>query len=207
MKDKPILFSADMVNAILEGRKTQTRRVVKNLDLIQYETDGIPGFQDEYGDHYETAVRSPYGVAGDRLWVKEPFRVVHASWKNFYGVYTRDNESFEVQLTNEEIAKFDLWKKPYGGKSSLFMFKSLARLWLKVTNVRVERLQEISEADALAEGTDIFSPCGDMNAPSCSNRCRFKGLWDSINGKPQQDGTDISWDANPWVWVVEFKHI
>lgn len=164
MNDHPILFKADMVRAIRDGSKTQTRRVMRRQPPKGYtyrgDDGGNPLVPKDSGHYWTNGYAMwrprlcPYGVPGDLLWVKEPFRIesddYHQAW--VYGRYNRDNTAFGVQLTDAEWSKWEKWKKPFSGKSSLYMFKSLARLWLKVKSVRVERVQEISLEDIKAEG-------------------------------------------------------
>jgi len=216
--DHPILFNGDMVRAILDGRKTQTRRVIKpqpeNHDGYwfwwkgDWDTRGGPsagicthgtcGNGEATWTMKEIAEHSPYGVPGDLLWAREPFRINNwdSNLQRAIGTYTRDGQGFNCRLTDRERDKWLKWKKPYSSKSSLFMFKSLARLWLKVKSVRVERVQNISDMDAEKEGCLRIStyrtdtPCLD----------HFRWLWNSINKK-----RGFGWDVNPFVWVVEFE--
>jgi hypothetical protein len=185
-KEKPILFSAPMVRAILSGAKTQTRRVVK------------PGHK--FDEHFETC---PYGQPGDRLWVKE-------TWQDDpvgeWGVCYRASG-------HNEGCKFPLhlWRP------SIFMPRKLSRITLEITDVRVQRVQEISDDDATAEGCE-FSPvpgCGDDDK-WCHGTCKrhgrcmylraprfqFQDLWDSLNAK-----RGYGWKENPWVWAITFKRL
>ena len=204
MKERPIIFSAPMVRAILAGTKTQTRRVVKLKPWQQIEErdDGAPWpwmyDDDRAGDHW---LPCPYGQAGDRLWVREAWRVVWSS----------DNEP-----PRELDAAYRFWYEAdaplqdgYGKlRPSIHMPRFASRITLEITSVRVERLQDITEADAIAEGV---TPKWE---PGCSGRLMeaiggfsfrpaasaYADLWESLHGPG-------SWDANPWVWVVEFKRI
>ena len=149
MAEKPIILRSDEVRAVLEGRQSQFRRVVKLRDRTgtysTHDETGWPVTADECGEYHRDPC--PYGAPGDRLRVRETV------------------------------------------------------LLLTVTDVRVERLQDISDSDARAEGVDVIP-----QAPAAlSHRTAFAGLWDSINGKPRADGVDISWNANPWVWAVSFE--
>jgi hypothetical protein len=207
IKDHPILFSTPMVQAILEGRKTQTRRVVKIDGMLPY-TGNKPLITHECGSIYyfwgHKEVKCPYGQPGDVLWVRESFK-----WDVFTGGYSA-------------LYKAD-YKTNFGGKwkPSIHMPKSACRLFLGITNVRVERLHDISEDDAKAEGiqtkaygshpyfctrdylsktnSDGFWPgfCADTGD---QYRSSFQTLWQSINGEQ-------SWNENPWVWVIEFQRI
>ena len=204
-KYKPILFSTEMVKAILEGRKAQTRRMIKpqpKEGIITPAFDFKKGFYaskikiEENPDRFEiTKLFKPKYQTGDILWVRESFAKppIYA-----FGVKYIYKAGF-----NESIC---------GWKPSIHMPKEAARIFLEVTNVRVERLQDISEEDAIAEGTPIVNIDKLTRKPmykSINNTGRyssdlaregFKILWKSINGED-------SWNANPWVWVYEFKVI
>lgn len=226
MKERPILFSGQMVRAILEGRKTQTRRIIKpNRGGVIVGMVG-PGIAMEQINEFEfSTVVSPYGQLGDRLWVRETWRVS----KNHDGTKPA-NLPFDRGLSvaysaggmmcRDEVGgpyashpNDDLWSAEWMGKSrpSIHMPRLASRILLEVTGVRVERLQDISETDAKAEGADclITANCTDksralLDMPLMEDANPYRNgyalLWESING-------DGSWDANPWVWVVEFKQV
>jgi len=179
MKERPILFSTPMVQALLAGRKTQTRRICKGQRELSREQD----FQID---------TCPYGQPGDRLWVRESW-YQRGRWKKIIppeGVFEGDTEwdgDFAADYpTHGEIKEG--WRK----RPSIHMPRWASRITLEITAVRVERLQSISTDDAIAEGIDHKS----MNDP----RIEYRWLWESINGPG-------SWDKNPWVWVVEFKRV
>jgi len=211
VKEHPILFTGEMVRAILDGHKTQTRRVIKGkwLPLVE-EVMRINGKW--VWDALDYELTTPYGRPGDRLWVKEGFRVTSIrDWCRMDGVYLRDGQSFSCELTPKEYNKCCLWKKKtlFSNKSKRFMFKSLARTTLEVKNIRVQRVQEISEEDAKAEGIErdssVFLDAGwrlyDNPSFMTTNPIKsFHGLWDSINSK-----RGFGWDVNPWVWVIDFE--
>jgi hypothetical protein len=251
MKTKPIPFHTEEVRAILDGRKTQTRRVVKNRicgllnpqvvpkkagDILwRYDWDSEKGIWDRreiiiqqscfcfegeierYIDPYnftkgtklfpwQSSPHScPYGQVGDRLWVRETWADIgYAMFEKPYFVY---------RATDPEWAKNDGWR---GWKPSIHMKREASRITLEITGVRVEKLQDISEEDAIAEGVkcevydqgkpisacwynyqeDLFD--GSFNSPEAVDS--FRTLWDSINAKH-------SWESNPWVWVVEFSNL
>jgi len=180
-RERPILFAAPMVRAIISGAKTQTRRVMMSIGAgsrmpaanpSRTATDG------RWWTHPNGWERCPYGVPGDRLWVRETFAEFPLPG-DF--VYRADHdERFPAELT---------WRP------SIHMPRRASRLTLAVTGVRVERLQEISEHDARAEGIQpLQMDCG-------SALPRFEGLWESINGKRPR----CSWSDNPWVWVIDFS--
>ena len=182
MKERPILFSGSMVRAILEGRKTQTRRVIR----FQPDEDGLAfdlikrGWFDTSGREY----KCPYGQPGDRLWVRETF---HAY------------ENRVIYRATIPYGNFDCHFKPW--TPAIYMPRWASRITLEVTRVRVERLQGISEGDSQREGCErpILQDMGpDLHPYTGYYRDAFKNLWQSINGPG-------SWEANPFVWVVEFK--
>lgn len=168
MAIKPILFNNEMVRAILDGRKSCTRRVVKPQPTARY------GAQ---------CIKPPY-QPGDILYVRE-------TWKKAPNGYY-----YYEDWQRNDIADVTKWKP------SIHMPKEAARIWLKVTDVRVERLQEISAESALAEGADKYIHTNgglDENMTITS----FIGIWNSTIKKSDLDR--YGWDANPWVWVIEFE--
>jgi len=174
MTEKPILFSTEMVQAILSGRKTQTRRVIKEpCDYGCITGDCDHDVQDQCDNAILNA--SPYGKPGGKLWVRE-------TWRS-------DNTGYAYKASSYD--KGFLWKP------SIHMPRRAARIILEVTDVRVERLQDISGKDAAAEGIQSVSKYGQDADVS-----DFADLWDSINKK-----RGYSWASNPYVWVVEFKRI
>lgn len=218
-KMRPILFSTEMVRAILAGRKTQTRRMVKRdlanhyFQSLVHHTTGKFTFV-ENGNYnpkeYDVVeIKCPYGAVGDVLWVREKFRYSD-DLDEPYDYY----EDFIDKYIPEEVERSKGTWKP-----SIHMPREAARLFLKITDIRVERLQDISEADAVAEGIENFMDKDDklpiyrnylatrkdleIDAYShCANgpEDSFRSLWQKINGPD-------SWEANPWVWVVQFERI
>ncbi|WP_422096847.1 hypothetical protein [Variovorax sp.] len=191
MKERPILFSAPMVRALLDGTKTQTRRVVKpQPDSIS--PDGIPArffHQRAIGSGYPVQIRSPYGQLGDRLWVRETWQAVRGDdrARHICTSPRPDVGWIEYAATPREDEPAYKWRP------SIHMPRWASRIDLEVTGVRIERLQDISEADARAEGYDIGPP------PCIDDPVRwYRYLWEQLNGAG-------SWDANPWVWVVMFR--
>lgn len=186
MRDRGILFTPENCRLVESGVKTQTRRVVKPQPSV---IDGLL-VHHVSGSKWETGFPyiCPYGQVGDRLYVKEGV-IVHTSIPQLCGYYrdgARDTEPWEKRLT------------------AMFMPKWAARTWLKITDVRVQRLQEISEDDAKAEGaTPIYPEFMYPDEPLSEYHYRrgFKKLWDSINGKK------YSWTENCWVWAISFKRI
>ena len=177
MKERPMLFSAPMVRAILDGRKTVTRRIVKARDLEWM--DVHQGLREP-----DNAERCHYGQPGDRLWVRETFGHFERN-ENFAPgcevFYRADGESLAVEP----------WRP------SIHMPRWASRITLEVTGVRVERLHACNEVDAIAEGAP-WAACG---APQeGSHKAGFAQLWEQINGHG-------SWEANPWVWVIEFRRL
>lgn len=234
MKERPILFSGPMVRAILEGRKTQTRRVIKPqpVPFIQYTPDIHPTtrtapYIDAYCGERKTAknprgmsrdwywwtadnrlgehvARCPYGQPGDRLWVRETFADLRGAGFDRAFAYLADSSKKGYEDEESKRCRLDYGVK---WKPSIHMPRIASRITLEITGVRVERLQDITEEDARAEGiTDggctecgNHEPCGCAN-PSPDARDAFCFLWGEINGAE-------SWAANPWVWVIEFKRL
>lgn len=196
MKERPIIFNADMVRAILEGSKTQTRRIMKP------QPEPVPGQPWEYwwpAKAFETMVKvsdlqrvgfegaaadaSPFGRIGDRLWVRETFG--DCGVRLVYRADTDDGAACQVKR----------WTP------SIHMPREAARILLEITDVRVERLNDISVQDALAEGMDDGSSDATLAAGWFEKpRRAFRRLWERIYGQE-------SWSSNPWVWVVEFQEI
>ncbi len=184
MKELPILMSTPMVQAILQGRKTQTRRIVKN---------GTP-----LGNFDETLKKCPYGKIGDVLWVRETYLEANCFEYSLKGFVYKANEA-----EAEHAKEYNIRWKP-----SIFMPKIASRIKLLVKNIRIEMVQNISEGDAIAEG--ILSEKDNLNTwyydyelkRYCNlNPCvSYRTLWESINGVD-------SWSENPFVWVVEFEKI
>lgn len=224
MKQRPILFSTEMVQAILAGRKTQTRRVVKpapkqskwlsqellNKASIDYVTsDGVQLHHPKGGPL--TFMRFPYGQVGDVLWVRETWTPldtqevdspeldedgipleefqVEIGYKDGMSKWCVVSEDFYDQM-NEDIE--DMEQEGTQWKPSIHMPKDAARIWLRIKDVRVERLQDISDEDIRAEGAAEFG--------CTTHRLNWQALWESVNGSD-------SWEDNPFVWVIEFERI
>jgi hypothetical protein len=195
MEIKPILFNTDMVRAILDGRKSCTRRICKDAneytvpDMEFYNADkrtyAVHNFVDkEHTEQLSTAERTCPICTGDILYVRETWKEAP---KGYY--YYEDWQ-------RNDIADITKWKP------SIHMPKEAARIWLKVMNVRVERLQEISAESALAEGADKYIHTNgglDENMTITS----FIGIWNSTIKKSDLDR--YGWDANPYVWVISFE--
>jgi hypothetical protein len=212
MKERGILFSAPMVRALLAGKKTQTRRAVKaEASVIVGDLLGQPKWY--LDSDPDRAIRCPYGVPGDRLWVRETWRTSYnheaAAAAGFSD--THIGPCFEYAADHENPGK--------GWRPSIFMIRGASRILLEVTDVRVQCLQDISEEDAKAEGVagdpsecaiigrDALARgedgCGDCD-PCCGSkriyRPAYERLWDEINGAG-------SWASNPWVWAISFKRV
>ncbi len=214
---KPILFSAEMVRAILDGRKTQTRRIVKPqppqfVDYFEKRGDGFKAYMVP-GEPCDYPLVKPKYQPGDILWVRETWKCVQYDSMDGnlgYEVEFRDGERKYFEFDdNERFHQFGKFAFKEGWQSSLFMPREAARIFLRVTNVRVERLQDITENDAKNEG--VKDPY-DYQEPSYYdqphvrgmeiNKSAFAGLWDSLNAK-----RGYGWEANPWVWVYEFERV
>lgn len=208
MTERPIIFSAEMVRAILDGRKTQTRRVapIRELKILQHPGDMITWsvsflkavrgtlashsggkFSDLQARSIIASQFNPYGKPGDLLWVRE-------TWTQY-----------PIELNPEPC---DAWYKatsngpppPFKWRPSIHMPRWASRITLRITDIRVERLQDISEDDARAEGCDPARWIDETDVGMEGYREGFARLWNKINGPG-------AWDVNPWVWVVSFERV
>lgn len=246
MKERPILFSGEMVRAILDGRKTQTRRVVKPQPVRSLPHTGtLPNpCGEDFEIHHplgwrwqktkrwsafvadsagpaalsESLVRhSPYGAPGDRLWVRETWGVAHEHadqlrWRDQLDDAKRGCPwaPLVYAATEPDVLEISPWKP------SIHMPRWASRITLAVTSLRVERLQDVTEEDAKAEGVMAptikepgrVAPAYALGSPyegpreiGHVYRCEYACLWDEINGKR------ASWESNPWVWVVGFERV
>ena len=234
MKKTPIIMTGESVRGINGDRKTQTRRVIKGFDIegpnnpnksifdVNKNGKWVAAFGDDGHGNFEQFC--PYGKKGDRLWVREAWR-------------PHDPELFDVKPSEipDLVPMVDcisvLYKSDLDGmksfessnvakdikwKSSMFMPRWASRIDLELTEVRIERVQDISKEDAVAEG--LYEWINEKNGLTyygqqladvweLDPRVTYKRLWNEINGRPRKDGIDISWTANPWVWVLGFKEI
>jgi hypothetical protein len=178
MKEHPILFSSEMVMAILEGRKTQTRRAIKRQPIylegvwIWRRTEWL---DDKIIDPSPLDL-CPYGYPGDQLWVREAWapQVLEDGRKYKSG----DSVIYRADFCGEAL--------DYPWRPSIFMPRWASRIMLEIVNIRVERVQQIGGTDAFAEGGFTVT--------------QFIELWDKLNAKRY-----FLWESNPWVWVIEFK--
>lgn len=225
---RPILFSTPMVRALLDGRKSMTRRTVKQQERLRMGTDVLiegdhrPEYPNEYGRWQQwvpnaKTMRCPYGVPGDLLYVKENHYITDDG-HNEYAVFSADESKVREHAATLKRIKGtipeNIWQKHAKLRPSIHMPRKFSRLTLELTDVRVERLQDMegqhpSESDAIAEGVNEIHH-GDgayyysafRNEPHPKNWCdptdAFRELWEKINGNG-------SWDLNPWVWVLSFK--
>jgi hypothetical protein len=199
IKERPILFNGAMVQAILNGTKTQTRRVIKPQPIWMGETTGQYWAWQRKGVFIpKYAVNScPYGNPGDRLWVRETWAPVQACTHNDPGSYALASGAFYRASDGDMEEQIDRWRP------SIHMPREASRITLEVKRVWVERVQNISEADAKREGWDMSNlPQGHADDGTYHARDWFQALWDSINAK-----RGYPWGDNPWVWCVEFKQI
>lgn len=237
MAELPILFGGPMVKAILEGRKTQTRRVIKPQPPVVEHEQFFPSigiWLCKAEGHDEKMLKCPYGIPGDRLWVRETFTT-----------FRKDTEAegaakLEAAKKIASIEDLERWSNmPSGGggqsvlykadfgewadnpesdlgpwKPSIHMPRWASRILLEIVSIRVERVQDITSEDALAEGIEdvggqascnpyrnyLKGEPGEMNMHCSAPTRSFQTLWDSINAK-----RGFGWDANPWVYRIEFR--
>lgn len=216
MKEYPILLNAQMVRAILDGRKTQTRRVIK----VQPPEDGyqiatlvdatwsgakignhcwIKAGPDGFADIHEPDFSCPFGSVGDRLWVRETWSsdFAHHYPHDRCWYAADDDRKRDIEVHNGTRG---IWSPesnafvPFKWRPSIHMPRWASRILLEITDIRVERLQGISNDDAVAEG--IGAPL-DIRYAAIDG---FKPLWESVYG-------ERSWDVNPWVWAITFKRV
>jgi hypothetical protein len=193
--DRPILFSTPMVRALLAGTKTQTRRLA-GVPMIEQQPNGYWHIRNRHGgvvnavDGQQGQIAADYLPIqpGDRLWVRETWRPVHSGDPSMGAEYRADHP--------------DDWRDDTKWKPGIHMFRWASRLTLHVTDVRVQRLQDIDETDAVAEGIERYGrffglPDSDWDDAAPSAREAYAGLWGSINGIG-------SWEANPWVAAYTF---
>jgi len=213
MSEKPILFNTEMVQAILDGRKTVTRRVIH----LKYSNTHIEWKNDKYGKRLielqndvegETHGRNPDGSTWRKLlayrelkapYTKGDILYVRETWAKIPGASSEGGYAYKYKASDEG----EYWSRVNGfkWKPSIHMPKEAARIWLKVTGVRVERLQDMKTVDFQKEGMQANS------IPDWWNiiEQKFRKLWDST--VPKQDLDSYGWKANPWVWVIEFERI
>ncbi len=222
MKERPILFSAPMVRAILDGIKTQTRRVVKGMPT---EEDGsaysgevfgpelyapagcnkhgeiipLPEIYGIYDEDGQWGIKCPFGQPGDQLWVKETWRT-DEEYDQIKPSELPDGVRVNCRagFNSQENSNFNVLSRKW--RSPLFMQRRFSRIVLEITDVRVERLHDISEADAMAEGCNGGHGAMPDYMYNATPDEHFMMLWESINGPG-------SWNDDPWVWVIEFRRL
>ncbi len=220
MKSRPILFSGHMVRAVLDGSKTQTRRVgkIQSQDFVGLKAEAVRhatlGYQiqatyDAYpgrGTARHAICACPFGQPGDQLWVRETWYC--DDYRVSRGPYLKPDDLDVVEAREcgtlvyaaDGLAPYETEQPAW--RPSIHMPRWASRITLEITGVRVERLQDISEADAQAEGCalECMTPIGDDSGSAIHGPGGYIALWESINGPG-------SWDLNPWVWVVEFRRL
>jgi hypothetical protein len=220
VKERPIIFSGEMVRAILDGRKTMTRRVVKPQPLPHTEQYNHKTRKTEHppGWYENVAARCKYGVPGDRLWVRETFGLSHqaddVNSREQVVVYRAGHPYAITDVGVDELKRCkngELMEpnhfvpKPLRWYPSIYMPRWASRITMEIVSVRAERLQDISESDGLDEGAPIYDlpdGAGEGGKWHCPTDW-FRDLWDSLSGKKP----GCSWNDNPWVWVIEFKRV
>ena len=216
IQERLLPMQPNMVGATLRDEKTNTRRVIVPQPNGGYDPslneDGLWEWCADIDP--EDAIGCgprlcPYGKPGDRLLVQEA-HVIHAEYKEesgqnqVTGTYLYDDKSFTVTLTDAEFDLFSKRKHPYAPLGARFMYRSLCRITLDITAIRVERIQDILGEDAKAEGVIVPKALKFLGEfyPGSTHRVAFQSLWDSINA-----ARCYGWKENPWVWVVAFKRV
>jgi hypothetical protein len=205
MKEHPIIFTKPMVQAILAGRKTMTRRIVKGIPheqivKVEQQTDLLWEFDNELHDLKMWTIKCPYGKIGDRLWVRETWQHtrcinINPEDENYGYVYKSDGQPWDDYIG-------------WTWKPSIHMPRLASRIILEITNIRVEKLQDITKLEAINEGIEIvdtipviqYKDYEVANGIFCNPKNSFNSLWNTIHGKD-------SWNLNPWVWIIVFKKI
>lgn len=213
MKERGMIFNGEMVRAILDGRKTQTRRIMAPQPADDIERSAFPNpdaigwkssLKHKHGS--TTAHFCPFGAIGDRIWVREAFRVHSRATDVATLVYkASERNSWTEQTHRVPVAVCNKPATPEKWTPSLHMPRWASRILLEITDVRVERLNSISQEDAQAEGLELTGWRPTYSDPDSGGEVitpydNFAELWSSIYG-------DESWQANPWVWVIEFKRV
>lgn len=198
MKQQPIIFSGPMVRAILEGRKTQTRRVIKPQP-VGYWADINGNWRASYEGPLFTLVnkdlRCPYGLVGGKLWVRETWAA---------NAFLNNHKPSDLPLTTHIFYRASYHNpEHFVWRPSIFMPRWVSRLSLEIINTRVERLQKIDFSGIRAEG--VKCPEHDFHSGFCASECAtlrrtFTGGWDKLNAQ-----RGFAWDINPFVWVIEFR--
>ncbi|MTF08727.1 hypothetical protein FVB40_06595 [Raoultella ornithinolytica] len=216
MSERGMIFNAEMVRALLDGRKTQTRRPIKwketRFTEIGEREDGSKWPWSEDAEHAcDFWHPCPFGAVGDRIWVREAFRVHSRATDVATLVYkASERNSWTEQTRRVPVAVCNKPATPEKWTPSLHMPRWASRILLEITDVRVERLNAISEEDAEAEGIDMEALYDSQDCYDCiadhnmtgrpTVTGAFKYLWESIYGEE-------SWKSNGWVWVISFKRV
>ncbi len=208
MTERPIIFNGEMVRAIREGRKTQTRRPIKHQPGGAYL--GYIKERNTYwlqGEPSSVEVKCPFGLPGDRLWVRESFWCVDLPEMGDVPCLLYEDEFERYQQSTKDFESRPCSLK-FGHHPSIHMPRWASRLILEITNIRVERVQEITEEDAIKEGItgphDVgykaYRIPGDSKPRYSRAEVAFEYLWDSLYGEG-------AWELNPWVWVIAFERL
>lgn len=217
MKETGLMFKAPLVRAILEGRKTQTRRVVNRLPLrVNHEADAMEvDVANIENSKFADRIPCPMGQPGDRIYVRETFVQGYKADPETGDVRYYDEEGNDIPMTTWYRATDggltwcddDGWETNVPWKPATRMPKALARIWLEITGVRVERLQEISNEDAIAEGVNRISHGREGYYYSAIRNEQHPKNWTYPDGAFRElwESTGGDWDANPWVWAIDFK--
>jgi hypothetical protein len=205
MKEHPILFNAEMVRAILDGRKTQTRRLVKPQPL--WVADPSVPFSTPDADP-RGIIKSPFGTIGDRLWVRETWGLMSYHDPTYWcggSIEGVPESDLRLEFLVEHQANWKISNESAYWRPSIHMPRWASRIDLEITAVRVERVQDITEEDAIKEGCEMNGNIPKLQPHDVvgwvgwdSATEWFSEIWDSIYG---------NWDANPWVWVYEFRRV
>ncbi|EGG5217153.1 hypothetical protein VY487_004498 [Salmonella enterica] len=210
MKERGMIFNAEMVRAILDGRKTQTRRPFDwkrqpAMEMAERDDGSLWPWAEDCERGGDIWFACPYGEIGDRIWVRETWQVIHdhidesshVEYRTYAPSIPKEKDRYWHTVYAEHFGDESREDRGFPWRPAIHMPRWASRITLEITDVRVERLRGLSEEDAKSEG--IIPSAGGV-LPGWEYRINFRDLWMDIYG------TD-NWEANPWVWVIEFKRV
>ncbi|HEC8802658.1 TPA: hypothetical protein ACTADG_004307 [Salmonella enterica subsp. enterica serovar Havana] len=210
MKERGMIFNAEMVRAILDGRKTQTRRPIKwkqtrFTEMAERDDGSLWPWAEDCERGGDIWFACPYGEIGDRIWVRETWQVIHdhidesshVEYRTYAQSIPKEKDRYWHTVYAEHFGDESREDRGFPWRPAIHMPRWASRITLEITDVRVERLRDLSEEDAKSEG--IIPSAGGV-LPGWEYRINFRDLWMDIYGAD-------NWEANPWVWVIEFKRV
>lgn len=204
MKERGMIFNAEMVRAILDGRKTQTRRPFNwkrqpAMEMAERDDGSLWPWAEDCERGGDIWFACPFGEVGDRIWVRETWQAIHDDEERTYAPsIPKEKDRYWHTVYAEHFGDESREDRGFPWRPAIHMPRWASRITLEITDVRVERLHSISEEDAQAEG--VQPACYEITPPEAAYRASFGEVWRGIYG-------DKSWDVNSWCWVIEFKRI